>query len=272
MKQLLFVLFTLLTLIGCGEDKEMENAPTLGMYTSPYDTTLVVSIEIDGNGTFLHLYRNGKSANKTYISSYKKTIDKGYGEKETYEASPNKVVFLKDRIILLNSSYEGDFGFLDFFTTNIEFISNYEILELSSWWIASWDGYSFFAGYFTNKKEDKIDFFNGNGDIRESFLRTPETRFPNQDYTNITFDNLEYITIKNDRIERNSVKNGEIWWVNYHDHVKNKPETETNKPQIEYSKYNFSNDIISIYLNVTYYSGEKEQVILKIDASTGKII
>lgn len=274
MKQLLLTLFALL-LIGC--EKEFKEIPPnyIGYdSTSPNDSTLSVLVVNTDNNPFIRLIKNGQVIKEADFKTYSKTIDTGYGEIKTCETHVKGVLFLNNRIIVSQGSDDGKFGYLDFFTTELNHTGNKELSANYNGYIGltRWDKDSFFADYKTNEKETQTDFLDDKGNIKETWKSESYPTFPNEEYIITTLDNLEYITIKNEVIERSSVKNGGIWQIYFSDHVKNKPETETNEPKIAYSKHELSNNTISVFLNVTYYSGAKEQIILKIDINKGEVI
>jgi len=60
--------------------------------------------------------------------------------------------------------------------------------------------------------------------------------------------------------------------LDFYNVIKNKPGTETNLPKIEFGKKSVSGKIMTLELQVTYYSGETEAITYKVNTDTGRIL
>lgn len=267
MKHFLLALF-LLSFVGCSKDTDLDEAPVFGnrTYYSPYDSTLIVNLEEDINGAYICLIKDEKRSKKTYIPKHKKEVDKGSGEIVDYESIPEKIVFLKNRIIVDQYYEQGDSRDFDFFTNDIQYIKS---VNFESTGLINWDGNVLLVG---SDDGNTLKVMNDQGVIVDELNESPDFKWPDIENDNIFFDNYEYIAIRNNEIKRYNLESGRIWRVIYSHYVKNKPETETNSPKIQYMGYSIKENIVSINLDVTYYSGEKESVTLKIDSNNGQVV
>lgn len=265
MKKILFLLAIIL-LIGCEKDS-LPSKPLTMAYISPYDSSIVVTFDENEKGHYLYLIKDWNIVKEILIPTRKKEINAGYGETSNCETIPNDIFFLKNRIIVTQNSSEGKFSAFDLFSNDIKYIKGIDFDE--SCYPSYWDGNNFFV--LTSNDDKIIKVMNDQGIVIDELNKSSESELPDIEDHNIFFDNYEFIAIKNNQIKRNSVRSGMIWRVIYSQYVKNKPETETNSPKIQYIGYSINDDVVSIKLDVTYYNGEKEQLVLKIDADTGEI-
>jgi len=264
--KMMAIVFALSFFSSCGKDS-LPSKPIGMAYVSPYDSTVVVTFEENEKGHYLCLLKDWNIVKEVLIPTRKKEINAGYGETTNYETTPNDIFFLKNRIIVTQKSFEDKFSAFDLFSNDIKYIKGIDFDE--SCYPSYWDGNIFFV--LTSNNDKIIKVMNDQGVVIDELNKSSESELPDIEDHNIFFDNYEFIAIKNNQIKRNSVKSGMIWRVIYSQYVKNKPETETNSPKIQYIGYSIKDDVVSIKLDVTYYSGEKEQLVLKLDADTGEI-
>ena len=99
-------IFTILLIIILGCSKNEEEILTVSSYsyineTSPYDTSIRVSVEEINGILKIRIYQNQKVAHERNLYAPKsENVDLGYGEVETIPYTPYNCLFLKEHILL----------------------------------------------------------------------------------------------------------------------------------------------------------------------------
>ena len=99
-------IFTMLLIIILGCSKNEEEILTVSSYsyineTSPYDTSIRVSVEEINGILKIRIYQNQKVAHERNLYAPKlENVDLGYGEVETIPYTPYNCLFLKEHILL----------------------------------------------------------------------------------------------------------------------------------------------------------------------------
>lgn len=271
-------IFTILLIIILGCSKNEEEILTVSSYsyineTSPYDTSIRVSVEEINGILKIRIYQNQKVAHERNLYAPKsENVDLGYGEVETIPYTPYNCLFLKEHILLYwNAHYVNTHNkthtYTMIYTNKLDSIATVTTIGVIK---SSNFGEDKFIIH--DNSENKNIVYDSTGKIIFEKMYYGETYEWPTCYHNIAISNTEFLDWGEYNISRKCLDKGLIWSNTYNELIPNKPVEEINPPKIELIEHSLKSNVLNSIFNVTYYSGEKEKVSTKIDINTGSII
>lgn len=271
MKKILLLAVLAVVLIGCGSGDEDYPVLEYVFWTgeSPFDETLSASL-----GDNITLYKDGvKVHERKLYPPEKEVIETGYGESiELGYHSPKCVIFLKNSLVIEwtreNLSFDAK-SKISFYTNSLDSITTISAEDISGH--PSTYGDDKIAVGVVNDNPTvtyKIMIYSGSGKLLYEKAINNKMYFPPL-YGNIPLSNDVFINIGDDVVAKGNFE--DILWSNaYVDCIDNEPEGETKPPKAELKNYQLQSNILIITLDVTYFSGQKEVVEIKINIDTGE--
>jgi len=289
MKNLIFILL-ISALFSCsGGDDDVEYGMMIGPMEyksfSP-DSTNYFLLSETGKGTRTEYYIRKYKITSTnpierevvkerpyYIHS--ETINSGYGESKINPFSILHVSVLKNTVVVIaeaEAEVDNYKMLITFYDYNLDSITSIFSKNTNYQSYQQWGWNDFFI--FSETKCDcyKSDRYSERGEFIKT-INSSSLYFPAN--SDIILDDYTFVQLNDfgvNRLSEYSLTNGCLWGINLNDEIGNKPSTETNLPKIKIGSYSISGTILTINLNVTYYSGEKEIRTIKINSETGKVI
>lgn len=275
MKKILFLATAVVvTIIGCGSCEDGTIPPEMFLVSweqqSPYDS----SIKVAGAHDVVYFFKDDKIQKTIY--SQEKIVNSGYGEIDTTNYVIRSCFFLKDGIVLpwedKNAFWENDNQkVIDFYSNEFDSIATVLIDCINISILGDNILFTQNFSYAEGKSVYVIKEYDANGkEIFQKQYDQPTASLP-YSYKNMMISYEEYINIGEDDIRRIHLGNGTVWNLKYNSLIPNKPSNETNPPRCTLEKHELNHDIISLVFNVTYYSGEKETVTIRIN-SQGEMV
>ena len=273
MKNIYFILFVLFCLYSCSNESNDIPEPLISYkkIQSPIDTTISIAI---GENEIILLKKNKEiTKKKAYYNN--KVIDLGYGQTEMVSFKNSYPIFLKDGIFLIQKPINMLYGKLflaTMYTYNLDSISSFD----------PYMGKEFLPSEVTTFGENSIlivkqtdaESLVTNIDISGNtifFKKYPHLIHIPSLYSSINISNEEYFEFS-ESISRKNFNTGVVWENKLSYYIENTASISSHAPKLSIKSKSLSDDIIHVTLSVIYYSGHKEDIQIKIDASTGNKI
>ena len=252
-------IFTILLIIILGCSKNEEEILTVSSYsyineTSPYDTSIRVSVEEINGILKIRIYQNQKVAHERNLYAPKsENVDLGYGEVETIPYTPYNCLFLKEHILLYwNAHYVNTHNkthtYTMIYTNKLDSIATVTTIGVIK---SSNFGEDKFIIH--DNSENKNIVYDSTGKIIFEKMYYGETYEWPTCYHNIAISNTEFLDWGEYSISRKCLDKGLIWSNTYNELIPNKPVEEINPPKIELIEHSLKSNVLNSIFNVTSY-------------------
>lgn len=265
----IFAMLVALAIVGCDNNNDYDTQTDLAIIweeQSPYDE----SISVGGNNDIIYLFKNNQLQKTIY--SQKEMINNGYGEMTIESYRTSSCIFLKEGIVIPWENRVGNKKIIDFYTNKFDSITTIasEHLDVST----LGDNILYTRKYSNNGKDNiyTVNEYNAKGMevFQKSYINFKVD--PPSLYKNIKISHEEYVNFEEYSMQRIHATDGVKWNLLYSSLIPNKPIDEVKPPKYVLDKYELVSGIINLIFNVTYYSGEKENITIKIDLQTDSLI
>ena len=220
-------IFTILLIIILGCSKNEEEILTVSSYsyineTSPYDTSIRVSVEEINGILKIRIYQNQKVAHERNLYAPKsENVDLGYGEVETIPYTPYNCLFLKEHILLYwNAHYVNTHNkthtYTMIYTNKLDSIATVTTIGVIK---SSNFGEDKFIIH--DNSENKNIVYDSTGKIIFEKMYYGETYEWPTCYHNIAISNTEFLDWGEYSISRKCLDKGLIWSNSYNELIPN---------------------------------------------------
>lgn len=276
--KLFLVVFGVLLFFSCGDKSDFK--PVMSYLSSGYESSSIYdsSLELkfgmypEEEGYHVLLLRD-EQVEKEVFANYKTTVNLGYGEVVNAAYKVAGGIFMKDRIIVLQS-YENvpSFYYVNLFDYNLNKIAGVDVRNQDAKRItfSRWGDTAFLVDQYLKNGNTKLDIYNDKADLLSSkeYSMSPVMPDPSNPYIVNGYE--EYISYNNQEIfKQNLGETKKQWTINWVELIKNKPEGEVNPPKLDIVKCEIEGVDVIVDMNITYYSGDKETIHIKIDYKFG---
>lgn len=279
-------MFALLCLAACGSDEEQiiqdEMLEQPGSTSYSFDNKYKLSIYSET----IRLYEGTELVWENPIEKISMEVDLGYGETQIIECQFGNAFFFPNSYNVYVVYHKNPYIYYYFYDIegnliNKIFTSSGGILEQKCPWnesmriIQIWpdDGeyekgityYQTFDENGNNEKYQCIDNVSNIGGLHfDGFKNIPGT---NLRYVNSQNGNILFISVNVDEKEITIDACSDL-----DKFIRDNYPEETNAPRYSIADFNVEQDTTILTINVTFYSGEKEQLKITIDNQTGNIV
>lgn len=258
-----------LLVIGCAKSDEDDELIIFPITDEP----LITNYSKDS------LYRFGVSSTELYRTSgidgsagsgehrpyyiLSKNVDAGYGQTINARFSKLQLDVMGTTIVVLASAEQSDDLLLSFYDYQLDSLSSIYAPKST---YQRWDWNQFFLV----SQDGSCGRYSERGKLIETLPSSGGFLFPAP--RDIILDKDNFIKLFDGLVVKYNLVRKGYWLVDLNRDVAGKEDTGVNPPKIVFKRHNLSGKTLSVTIEVTHYSGQKEVITYKINVDSGKLL